>query len=620
MLTTLKFQPGVNRETTSYASEGGWFDCNRIRFRAGTPETIGGWTALSNSTFLGVCRKLTSWSALDGTDFVGVGTHLKYYIVRGSDYNDITPLRVTTAAGDVTFAATNGLSTITVTDTGHGAIQGDYVTFSGAVSLGGNVTAAVLNAEHTVTEVLTADTYTITVSVTANASDTGNGGASVVGAYQINIGLETSAYGNGWGAGPWGGGGWGDPADLSIAGAKLRLWSNTAYGEDLVINPRGGGVYLWDRTNGLSVRAQNIATLPGENKAPRVANCVLLSEQDRHLIVFGTDDEFTPGVLDPLLIRFSATEDYLDWETRANNTAGSLRLSSGTEIITAVATKQVILVLTDSSAHTMQFLGPPYTFGLGEAAYGITVASPNAAVATGDDVYWMGRGEFYRFNGVVMPIPCAVKSYVFDNINNARWDKVCAGHNSAFGEIWWFYCAAGSEENDRYVVFNYQQNLWYYGAMERTAWLDKDMLSLPIAAAPDHKIYYHETGVADGESNPPVALGSYVESSAVDLADGEQFMFIRRLLPDVAFTRSTGAVTPTMTFTLKMRNFSGGSVVGSNDRLVSQTATTPIEEFTEQVFLRLRGRAMVLRAESNCSCTAWRLGAQRIDVRPDGKK
>jgi hypothetical protein len=620
MLTALQFQPGVNRETTQYASEGGWFDCNRIRFRAGAPETIGGWTALSTQLYLGVCRKLISWAALDGTNFVGVGTHLKYYIVRGSDYNDVTPIRRTTAAGDVTFAATDGSAVITVTDVGHGAIQGDFVTYSAATSLGGNITAAVLNAEHQVVNVLTVNTYTIEVSVSANASDTADGGAGTVGAYQINIGLETSASGAGWGAGPWGGGGWGDPADLSIPGARLRLWSNTAYGEDLVINPRGGGVYLWDRSNGLSVRAQNIAEMVGENKAPRVANVVLLSERDRHLIAFGTDDEFTPGVLDPLLIRFSAQEDFLDWETRPNNTAGSLRLSAGSEIVTAVATKQVILVLTDSSAHTMQFLGPPFTFGLGEAAYGITVAGPNAAVATGDDVYWMGRGEFYRYNGVVMPIPCSVKSYVFDNINADRWGKVCAGHNSAFGEVWWFYCSEDAEENDRYVVFNYQQNLWYYGAMTRTAWIDKDLLALPIAAAPDHRIYYHETGVADGEFNPPQALGSFIESSALDLADGEQFMFIRRMLPDVAFTRSTGAVTPALTFTLKMRNFSGGSIVGANDRRVSQTATVPIEEFTEQVFVRLRGRAMVLRAESSCSCTAWRLGAQRIDVRQDGKK
>lgn len=619
-LTKLQFRPGINREGTAYSNEGGWFDGNRIRFREGAPETIGGWTKASTTTFLGSCRALLGWRALDNTQFLGVGTNLKYYINRGGSYFDITPLRLTTAAGAVTFSATDGSTTLTVTHTSHGALTNDFVTFSGAVSLGGTVTATVLNAEHQIANVVDTDTYEIVLAAAANASDTGNGGASVVGAYQINVGLDTSVVGTGWGAGAWGAGGWGAPADTSISGAQLRVWSHTNYGEDLVFAPRGGAVYYWDRSSGFSVRGVNITTLAGANSSPTVANIVLLSDRDRHLLVFGTDDEFNVGVLDPLLIRFSAQESLVDWETRPNNTAGSLRISSGSEIVAAVATKQLTLAITDVSVHAVQFIGPPFTFGLNEVAYGTTIAGPKAAVSTGDDVLWMGKGEFYRFNGIVQQIPCDVKSYVFDDINTTQYAKVYGGNNAAFGEVWWFYPSADSQTNDRYVVYNYLQDAWYYGAMTRTAWLDRGIYSTPIAAATDGHLYYHETGLTDGESNPSVALGAYIESSPVDIADGDRFMFISRMLPDMTFARSSGLVPPNATMTIKMQNFSGGDYVGTNDRLVVQSVTVPIEQFTEQLYLRLRGRAMTLRVESDCTCTAWRLGSPRVDLRADGRK
>jgi len=619
-LTKMQFRPGINREVTAYSNEGGWFDCNRIRFREGAPETIGGWAKTSTTQFLGVCRALIGWRTLDGGQLLGVGTELKYYLNRGGAYVDLTPLRLTTTAGAVTFAATDGSTTLTVTHTSHGALANDFVTFSGAVSLGGTVTAPVLNAEHQIANVLDTDTYEIVLATAANASDTGNGGASVVGAYQINTGLDTSVEGNGWGAGGWGVGGWGEAVDTSISGAQLRVWSHTNYGEDLVFAPRGGAIYYWDRTSGFATRGVNITALSGANSAPTVANIVLLSDRDRHLLVFGTDDEFNVGVLDPLLIRFSAQESLIDWETRPNNTAGSLRISSGSEIVAAVATKQLTLVITDVSVHSVQFIGPPFTFGLNEVSYGTTIAGPKAAVSIGDDVLWMGKGEFYRFNGIVQQIPCDVKAYVFDNINAAQYAKVYGGHNGAFGEVWWFYPSAGSQSNDRYVVYNYLQDAWYYGAMSRTAWIDRGIYSTPIAAAPDGYLYYHETGITDGESNPAAALGAYIESSPVDIADGERFMFISRMLPDMTFARSNGLVPPNATMTIKMQNSSGGDYVGTNERSVVQSATVPIEQFTDQVYLRLRGRAMSLRVESNCTCTAWRLGSPRIDLRADGRK
>jgi hypothetical protein len=619
-LTKLQFRPGLNRETTDYTNEGGWFDGNRVRFRDGVPETVGGWVKLTPQTFLGTCRALIGWNALDGSQFLGLGTNLKYYLSRGGVYYDITPIRETTAAGAVTFAATTGSTTITVSDTSHGALAGDFVTFSGAVSLGGDITALVLNREYQITTVTDANTYTITASTPATSGDTGDGGASTIGAYQINIGLDTALLGNGWGAGPWGAGGWGQPADTSIPGAQLRLWSHTAYGEDLVFNPRGEGIYYWDRTSGLTARGVALSSLPGATATPTVANVILLSERDRHLMAFGCDDEFNPGILDPLLIRFSSQESLTSWQSLPTNTAGSLRISSGSEIVAAVQTRQAVLVLTDVGVHTVQFLGPPFTFGLAEIASGTTVAGPNAAVAVGDEVYWMGQGEFYRFSGLVQQVPCGVKSYVFDNINQTQYAKVVGGHNSAFGEVWWFYSSSDSQSNDRYVVYNYLQQVWYYGELARTAWLDRGILQTPTAASADGYLYSHEVGVADGDFTPAQALGAYIESSPVDLDEGDRFMFVKRMIPDVTFTRSTNLVPPTATMTIKMRNFPGGGYVGNNARLITQTASVPIEEFTEQVYLRLRGRSAIFRIESACSCTAWRLGSPRVELRTDGTR
>lgn len=614
----LQFRPGLNTDSTSYTNEGGWRDGDKIRFREGFPESVGGWERVVNLPFLGTCRSLHPWMSLSGTKYIGVGTHLKFYVFRSGGYPDITPIRATTTAGDVTFSATDGSTTIEVADVAHGALLNDFVTFSGAVSLGGNITADVLNVEHQITRVIDNDTYEIEVSVTANASDTGDGGASVVGEYQINTGLDSSVVGSGWGADPWGAGGWSDPATTTVAGAQLRVWSQDNFGEDLLMNIHDGGIYYWDQSAGLTSRAVELSSLAGSESAPTVAKKILVSDRDRHAIAFGCDDEFSIGTQDPLLIRFSDQESLTEWRSLPDTTAGSLRIGSGSEIMAAVETKQQVMVFTDVSLHAMQYLGPPFTFGLTEVATGISIMAQNAAVAVNDTVYWMGTGDFYMFDGTVRAIPCPVSDRVFDNFNYAQADKVVAGSNTDFSEIWWFYPCADSSDCSRYVVYDYGQNLWHFGVLDRTAWIPRGVFGYPVAASPDNYLYYHELGVNDGSTNPPSAINSYAESSEFDLGDGYQFMFVNKIIPDVTFRGSEES--PAATITLTARNFPGSPLGDTDGGAVSRTARVPVEQFTEQQHVRLRGRSMRFRIEADQYNTAWKLGSPRLSLRPDGRK
>ena len=618
-LTKLVFRPGINRETTAYANEGGWWDGNLVRFRAGKPESIGGWTRYSRFAMLGTTRSLMSWSALNGSNLVAAGTNLKYYVLQGGKPFDITPLRATTTAGAVTFAATDGSTTLVVTDIDHGAVANDFVTFSGAVSLGGNVTATVLNAEHQITSIIDDDNYEIVLTVTANASDVGNGGASVIGAYQINTGLDTALTGTGWGAGVWSRGTWGSGASITTSFAQLRIWSQDNFGEDLIMSVQDGGLYYWDKSAGVTTRAVPLSSLPGANAVPTIAKSVIVSERDRHVIAFGCDPEATPGIQDPLTIRFSDQENAADWSAQATNTAGELRLGTGSTIIGAIQTKQQIIVFTDSSVHAMQYIGDPFTFGVQEVSSATSIMSPNAMVAVGDLVFWMGKNEFYAYDGAVTQIPCDVKEYVFSGMNMDQSLKVYSGHCSSFSEVWWFYPSTNSTENDRYVVYNYEQRVWYYGTMSRTAWIDRSILPFPLGASPDGYVYYHESGLNDGSVVPPAPLAPFIESSVVDIGDGDQFMFATRIIPDITFRNSTNAA-PTATLTLKARNFPGGAYFASDDGAVTKTASLPVEQFTNQLFLRMRGRSMSLRIESNQANTAWRLGDPRLDIRTDGRR
>lgn len=618
-LTKLQFKPGINRETTSYTNEGGWFDCDKVRFRAGFPEKIGGWEKKSRTSFLGTCRAIIPWVSIDGTQYIGVGTHLKYYIEEGGGYNDITPIRSTTSAGDVTFSATDGSTTITVSDTDHGAIEGDFVTFSGADSLGGLITADILNQEYRVDSVISNSSYIITSSVAANSSDTGDGGSSAVGEYQINIGLDTTISGNGWGAGFWSRGAWGSGADLTAVSDILRIWSHDNFGEDLIISVRNGGIYYWDKTSGLQNRAIALSEVAGADEfTPTTAKQVIVSDRDRHVIVFGADPLDNIGNQDPLLIRFSDQEDALTWFPRPENTAGDLRISSGSEIICALETRQQILVWTDVSLHSMQFLGPPFTFGIDQISNNTTIMSPMSAVAVDDLVFWMGAQDFYAYDGRVRRLPCSVKEYVFGDFNDDQAEKVTAGVNSAFNEVWWFYPSADSEEINRYVIYNYLQDIWYFGEIQRTAWIDRGINKYPIAAY-DGSLYLHEIGYNDGSTTPESPISAYVESSQIDISEGDKFAFIRRIIPDVSFDQST-AEEPTMDMIVKVRNFPGTNYSNSNTASVERSATVPVEQFTDQVHLRLRGRSFALRAESDDLDVKWKLGSPRIDIRTDGRR
>jgi hypothetical protein len=636
-LSKLQLRPGINREVTSYTNEGGWFDCDFVRFVQQYPQKIGGWQRRSNQSFLGTCRSLHPWVTLDRDQYIGVGTNLKFYIDRGGAFNDITPLRLTSTAGDITFAATDGSARLLVTHINHGAVVNDFVTYSGAVSLGGNITAAILNQEYEIVEVPSSSTYyiearqvapitNITVNgeldptpVLANSSDIGNGGASVVGAYQVNTGLDTVVSASGWGAGPWSRAGWGDPSDAPIVSNTLRLWSQDNFGEDLLMNVRDGGIYFWDSSVGLATRAVNITSLPGSTAAPVVAKQVMVSDRDRHVLAFGCDPEGGLGVQDPLLIRFSSQESLTDWTSTATNTAGDLRLGSGSEIVLALKTRQQVLVFTDTSLYAMQFIGPPFTFGISPLSENISVASPNAAVAVGDNVFWMGQSEFYAYSGAVEQLPCTVRSYIFDDLNTEQISKVSSGLNSEYSEVWWFYPSKDSEEVNRYVVYNYAEGVWYYGTIGRTAWLDRGIFDLAIAANADHYLYFQEVGFDDGSTNPASAIDTFIQSSPIDIGDGQQFMFISRVIPDLTFQNSTSLV-PTVSFTLRVRNFPDGTYFDSQSQDFVRTQSVPVDQRTEQLFFRLRGRQMSFVVRSDELGTTWRLGSPRVDIRPDGRR
>ena len=636
-LSKLQFQPGLVKDATDYANEGGWFSADKVRFRQGLPEKIGGWQKFSSKSFLGTCRRLLSWTDLSGRRNIGVGTNLKYYVNQGGQYFDITPVRETTAAGDATFSATDGSSTITVTEVGHQALESDFVTFSDATGLGGNITADVLNQEYQITNVIDADTYTIkarepgttiqsiTVDgqldptlVTANASDTGDGGTATVATYLLNRTLDTTVLGKGWGAGFWSRGTWGSEAGNPITSSQIALWSHDNFGEDLLINQRGGPIYLWDTSDGTSSRAVELADLPGASDPPAQANQVMVSDRDRHVIAFGATPQ-GGSELDPMLIRFSDQENPAEWTAAATNTAGDLVLGSGSEIVVAVETRQQTLVLTDTAAYSMQFLGPPFTFGATRLSDNISIISPTAATSVDDLVLWMGAEEFFIYDGTIKPLPCPVKDFVFETLDETEPFKVTAGSNTAFGEIWWFYPCSISSECDRYVVYNYQQNIWYTGTLRRDAWLDRASQNKPVAAGAGGYLYFHEVGSDDGSTNPPSPLGAFIESSPIDIGDGNEFSFITRILPDVDFRQSSSS-SPTVTMTLDAYNYPGQGVRSTDGGNVVRSASAPVDIYTDKVDVRLRGRAVSLRIESDSLGTAWRSGANRVDIKPDGRR
>jgi hypothetical protein len=621
MLKPLTLKPGVNRESTRYAAEGTWFETDKVRFRFGLPEKIGGWQRLSANTYLGVARSLTNWATLSGQNLLALGTNLKYYVERGGEYYDVTPIRLTTSAGDVEFAALDGSAVITATHVDHGAQQGDFVTFSGAVSLGGNITADVLNQEYVIASIIDDDNYTFVAAATANASDTLDGGAAVVGAYQISVGNAIEVPFSGWSAGRWGFGTWGFGG---VTVAPMRIWSQSNFGEDLFFTHRGGALFYWDATSGVTARAVFVSSLGGAADVPVVANIAYVSDIFRFAFCFGAND-IGSTALDPMLIRWSDQEDVANWSPTALNQAGSLRLSQGTGIVAVRQARQEVLVWTDSAVYGLQYLGAPEVWGAQLLGSNVTVVGPNATIYANNIAYWMGTDKFYYYDGTVKTLPCTLRSYVFNDINKDQFNQVICGTVEQFDEVWWFYPSAGSTQNNRYVVYNYIDNIWYHGNLSRSAWLDADLRDNPIAATYSNNLVFQEFGVDCNELGAANPITATIVSGEFDIDEGDKFMLINRILPDMTFEGST-ADAPSATMTIfPLENSGSGyynplSTGGNSTTTVTRITTVPIEEFTGQVFVRIRGRQIAVKIESTGLGVTWKLGKPRLDVRPDGRR
>jgi hypothetical protein len=576
---------------------------------------------------------LWPWTTNTAFPYLGVGTNLKYYIESGLAYNDITPIRATTAAGDVTFAATNGSATITVTDTAFGSNIGDFVTFSGAVTLGGNITAAVLNKNYQIVTTPTANTYTITATATANASDTGNGGTLTVGAYEIPVGYATSIPLYGWGAGFWGSGGWGTG---STSTSSIRIWNAQNFGQDLIYGPKGGPLYYWSTTGTpLLSRGVPLSSLAGASNTPVMQNLMLVSDTARFVFAFGTND-YGLTELDPMLVRWSDQEDAANWTPVPTNQAGSLRLSHGSTITAVAQTRQEILVWTDTSLYSLQYVGAPIVWSSTLLTDNITILSDRAYSTASGKTYWMGSDKFYIYEGATSTLTCDLRQYIFDDIpgiNNDQDAQIFSSTVEKYNEIWWFYCSYNSTVPDRYVIFNYVEKLWYYGTMVRTTWIDSSAIShLPIAADDvNKKLMFQETGTDDVATGIAAPIISYITSSEFDLDDGNNFSFIYRMLPDITF-RGSSATNPSVTmYLLPLSNSGSGynnntstnsdqSVASQSSAAVTRTGTYPVEQFTGQVYTRVRGRQLSIKVESTAIGVQWQLGSPRLDIRPDGRR
>jgi hypothetical protein len=785
MLQKIMLKPGVNRENTRYTTEGGWYDCDKVRFRQGTPEKIGGWQQISGYTYVGTCRSLWSWDSLTGVNSIGVGTHLKFYIQQGGEYNDVTPLRAVQVGLNGPFDATAGSTTITVTDTAHGATDGDYVSFLGAVALSqqtftvtvaspavftpatyvpangtavilsttgalptgltagvqyyvvsagvstfrlanvpngapidtsgtqsgthsvyvnSGITTSVLNQSYAVT-VIDANSYTITTPVAASVYDTGNGGTPVTAYYEIHIGKDSEQPLTGWGAGPWGAGPWGVG---TASTSPIRIWSQANFGQDLVFAYRGGPLYYWSANIGTTLNAVTIdigtstlslssgslftgqavilltsgalptgltagtvyyacnvsggsfklaatyanavalsptsislsgtqsgtqyvsshaipvTSLGGASDVPTAVNFVMVSDTSRFTMAFGCTP-YGGGDFDPMLVRWTDQESVVNWTPQVTNQAGYIRLSHGSEIRAAVQARQEMVVFTDSSVYSLQYLGPPYVWGSQLLGDNISIAGYNTAITASGVIYWMGVDKFYKYDGRTQTLRCDLRQYIYQDINLEQQEQFFAGTNEGFNEVWWFYCSSSSTVIDKYVVYNYAEDIWYYGAMARTAWVDSGLNNYPVGATYSNNLVYHEYGVDDNTSGTPAVIDSFITSSEFDIGDGHNFGFVWRLIPDITFRGST-ATTPQVTMSLKPLQSSGSgyndpqSEGGVNYGTVARTATVPIEAFTQYVYIRVRGRQMSFRVDGNQLGLQWQLGAPRMDIRPDGRR
>jgi hypothetical protein len=615
-LQKIVLKSGVNKENTRYTTEGGYYESEKIRFRQGTPEKIGGWVRTSVNSFLGVCRSLWTWISLSNQNLTGVGTNLKFYAENGGAYYDITPIRDTITLGANPFSTSSGLSTVVVTDATGGFITNDFVTFSGATAVAG----LTISGEYQLT-FISASTYSITASGTASSNATG-GGAAVVAQYQINTGPAYAVPLVGWGAGAWGNGTWGNGGSSTDA---LRIWNQANFGGSLVYGPRGRGIYYYDPQLGIGTRGVAVTSLTGASDVPIYQNTLMVSDASRFVLVFGTNDIGSTDI-NPMLIRWSDQESVTNWTPAITNQAGGLPLSHGSFIVTAYQLRQEIVVFTDSAVYGLQYLGAPLVWGSQILADGTSITGPNAAAVANGVLFWMGYDKFYKYDGRIQTLRCDLKQHVFSDINQLQYEQVFAGTNEGFNEIWWFYCSSGLTTIDKYVIYNYLEDIWYYGSMARTAWLDSGLWYYPIAATYSNNLVTHENGVDDNVTGDPQPIEAYITTSEFDIGDGHNFGFVWRLLPDMTFRGSTVDSSPQATMYLyPLQNSGSGynnptSVAGSDNGTITRTAIVPVEEFTGQVNIRVRGRQMAFKVGSNKLGTTWQLGSPRIDIRQDGRK
>jgi len=716
-LQKLQFTPGIQHDGSRYSSSGSWSDADKVRFRGGAPEKIGGWQQAALEPFLGTCRQLFPFSDLTGSYYLGIGTSFKYYIERGGSMYDITPNRTTITPLNNPFTTTNGSRNVLVSIASHGAVSGDFVTFSGTTAVGG----LTLNGEYQITDVTTSATFNITAASAATSSANGGGTAGTQAVFQINTGTNSTLYANGWGAGTWGGiladssvtftgtinnggagagtvltvtsvvsgtltvgqlitgtgisasppgssatyitalgsgtggagtytvsvsqlissrtmnalrgTGWGTAADTEVSSTRLRLWSSDNYGQDLVINPRDAAIYYWSNLSGLGVRAVRLDSLAGASGVPDVARQIMVSSLDRKVLAFGcteVSDGINPPKQDRLLIRWSDNEVPTQWTPLEDNAAGGLRIPTGSEFISAIKTKQEILVWTESAVHALKYIGAPFEYTISRLGM-TTLVGPNAIASSNDVVFWMGANGFFQYDGRVYGLPCSVKDYVFNDLNWNQAEKICGGSNMSFNEVWWFYPSLNSEENDRYVVYNYNEKVWTVGTIVRTAWIDRGIEDYPRAAGNDGYIYFHEIGQDDGSTNPASPITAYIESAPIEIGSGEEFGFAWRMIPDLTFRNSSNP-NARVDFVLQAQDYSGSSFSQIADNDTSRISNTntfgsvtiitfPVEQFTSQTYFRLRGRMMTLRVQSDTLLgVAWRLGVPRVDIRKDGRR
>jgi hypothetical protein len=625
----LQFKPGVNRDQTNYTNEGGWNECDKIRFRSGFPEKIGGWVKTTPEFMLGVCRQLFGWITSFNDNFLACGTNKKVYIEVAGQFYDITPLRdvnptFTTPTTDNCFSTTSGSSIVTVAITGSVAVAGNYVSFTGANSIG-TITAALLNTNHEIQTAINADAFTIDVGTAANTTGA-DGGTTINAAFEIDVGFASATLGYGWGTSTWDGAfGWGLGSSIGIDLPQQDWWFDQ-FDNDLVMNVRNGAIYYWQRgsssdpATSLETRAFLLEDLSGAADVPDAAMQILVSQNDKHLLAFGCQPYAgSTGDFDPLLIRWASQDDPGMWTPLVTNSAGFLRASRGSKIIRAIPTKQEILVFTEATLSSLQFTGTSDVFSLQEIGDNLSIAGPRAVSVVNNMTFWMGKEKFYVYSGRVETLPCTLRNHVFENINFDQADQIICGTNEGWNEIWWMYPTANSNVNNAYVIFNHLERIWYYGTIDRTAWLDNPLREFPQAINADNinelsYLYNHE----DGTNDDVLPMNAYIQSSDFDLMDGEQFMLTRRIIPDVNFAGST-ANNPEANFVIRPRNFPG-STYQSNASNTQRVIQTTVNQFTDQVFLRARARQVALKIESTSLDTQWQLGSPRLDMRPDGKR